>query len=82
MLELFNSDARKVLPIAESLEIPMNQLAIAWVLSHPEVSSTLAGASKPEHIVSNAEACELALTKKTLEQIEALLKNSPSSSYR
>ena len=42
----------------------------------PEISSSLMGASKPEHVISNAQACEITLNKDIIEKIEEALKNS------
>ena len=53
MIDQFGDKVSEIIPIAESLELPLNQFAIAWVLQHPEISSTIIGASKPDHIKSN-----------------------------
>lgn len=54
----------------------ISQLAIAWTLRLPEVSSSLIGASKPEHVVSNAQASNVTLSKEIIEKIEEALKDS------
>ncbi|MBJ3786756.1 aldo/keto reductase [Devosia sediminis] len=38
--------------------LPMNQFALRWVLDHPEVSTVIAGVSKPEQIAENVAASE------------------------
>ncbi|NHJ84697.1 MAG: aldo/keto reductase [Asgard group archaeon] len=74
--------ALKILPIAEELAIPISQLAIAWSLRIPEISSSLMGASKPEQVKENVQACEISLTKETLEKLEEIMANKPQTSYR
>jgi aryl-alcohol dehydrogenase-like predicted oxidoreductase len=36
------------MPIAENLGMSMAQLAIAWCLKNPNVSTAISGASKPQ----------------------------------
>lgn len=48
-------------PIAEDHGLTLAQLAIAWVLRHPNVASALVGASRPEQIASNVAAAGVAL---------------------
>jgi aryl-alcohol dehydrogenase-like predicted oxidoreductase len=68
---------RKLGEIASSLDITTGQLALAWVLRRPEVSSAIVGATKPEHVIDNVEASDIDLSKDTLEQIEGILDNIP-----
>jgi len=35
--------------VAQALQVPWAAVCVAWVLSHPEVSSVLAGSESPEH---------------------------------
>ncbi|MCE7744629.1 MAG: aldo/keto reductase [Candidatus Heimdallarchaeota archaeon] len=76
MLKQYGDKVTQLVPLAESLEIPLNQFAIAWTLQKPEISSIIIGASKPEHVVSNAQASEVTLSKEIIEKIEEALKNS------
>ena len=76
VMERYRTRISKLIPIAKELDVQLNQMAIAWTLRHPEVSSSLMGASKPEHVVSNAQACEVTLSKETLEKIEEALKDN------
>jgi len=51
------------------------QMALAWVLRTPAVTSALIGASRPEQIIENVKAAEnLAFTKEELAAIDAALK--------
>jgi aryl-alcohol dehydrogenase-like predicted oxidoreductase len=38
--------------------VPMSQFALRWILDHPEVSTVIAGVSKPEQIADNVAASE------------------------
>ena len=56
--------------VATENGMTMNQLALAWILRRPEISSAITGATKPEHVSSNVEASNKELDKGTLEKIE------------
>ena len=49
------------------------ELAFAWLLARPAVSSVIAGATKPEQVTANAKAVEWHLTDDDLTQVEAIL---------
>jgi aryl-alcohol dehydrogenase-like predicted oxidoreductase len=68
---------RKLSDIASSLDVTTGQLALAWILRRPEISSAIVGATKPEHVIDNAAASDVDLSKDTLEQIESILDNAP-----
>ena len=38
--------------------MPMSQFALRWILDHPEVSTVIAGVSKPEQLADNVAASE------------------------
>ena len=63
---------KRLKPIADELGVTRAQLAIAWILRHPEVASVITGATKPEHIDSNAAAAELELGDEVLDRIEEI----------
>ena len=65
---------RKIGAIAQKQNIPMAQLALAWVLRQPNVASALIGASRPEQVAENAKASGYVLTEETLAEIEAALR--------
>ncbi|GGG09545.1 voltage-gated potassium channel [Paenibacillus albidus] len=60
--------------LAGSLELKLSQLALAWVLRQPGVSSAIIGATKPEQVLENAKAVDTVLSPDTLQQIEEILK--------
>jgi aryl-alcohol dehydrogenase-like predicted oxidoreductase len=57
-------------PIAANLGLTMAQLALAWVLRRPEISSAIIGASRPEQIADNVRAIGVKLSAETLERID------------
>lgn len=50
---------RRLVPIATELGVPMAQLAIAWCLANPHVSTVMLGASKLEQLEQNLQALTL-----------------------
>ena len=60
-------------PIAEDLGLTMSQLALAWVLRRPEVSSAIIGASRPEQIAASVAASGVTLPAEALTRIDAAL---------
>jgi voltage-dependent potassium channel beta subunit len=70
--------ARQLTEVALSLDITLSQLALAWILSHPEVSSTIIGATSVEHVKENVGAVEVELSTETLAAIEKIIGDDPS----
>jgi aryl-alcohol dehydrogenase-like predicted oxidoreductase len=62
---------QKLRPIADGLGCTMSQLAIAWVLSNPNVAGALVGASRPGQIVESVKALDVFLDETTLGAIDA-----------
>ena len=60
-------------PIAERLDITMAQLALAWNVAQPGVTSAIAGSRNPDHVRANAAAGDVDLDAATLTELEALL---------
>jgi voltage-dependent potassium channel beta subunit len=63
---------RKLKPIADELGITRAQLALAWILRQPGVSSVITGASKVSQVESNAKAAQVTLSKDAIAEIDAL----------
>ncbi len=68
---------KKLTEIAKELDITMSQLALAWILRLPEISSAITGATKPEHVKTNVGASDVKLDADTLNRIEEILQNKP-----
>jgi aryl-alcohol dehydrogenase-like predicted oxidoreductase len=62
-----------LLPIASDLGLTPAQLAVAWVLANPNVSSAIVGASRPAQIVDNAKASGVKLDAGVLTAIDDAL---------
>ncbi|MFP4322531.1 MAG: aldo/keto reductase family protein [Anaerolineales bacterium] len=63
---------RQLKPIAEELGISRAQLALAWVLRKPGVSSVITGATRPEQVVDNAAAADVELAEEHITRIDAI----------
>src|SRR5512138_1172027 len=61
-------------PIARELDCTLSQLALAWCLKNPYVSSVITGASRVEQVHENMKAAEVApkLTPEILERIDQI----------
>jgi voltage-dependent potassium channel beta subunit len=68
------SRVAKLEQIASDLGCKLSQLAVAWVLRQPGVSSAIVGASRPEQITENVKALDVELSEATLNDIESVLK--------
>jgi aryl-alcohol dehydrogenase-like predicted oxidoreductase len=71
-------------PIANDLGVTLAQLALAWTLKNPNVSTVITGASKPEQVAENMKALDLTahLTDEVMERVEQVLQNKPESPRR
>jgi voltage-dependent potassium channel beta subunit len=70
---------RRLGEIAREMNCTTAQLALAWCLRLPEVSSVITGASRAEQVAENMKALDLVprLTPEVLERIETTLENRP-----
>ena len=71
------SAVQKLKPIAESVDLTLSQLAIAWVLQNPNVSSAIIGATKPAQIKENVKASGVKLNERTMREIDQVLGSLP-----
>jgi methylglyoxal reductase len=60
-------------PIADRNGATLAQLALAWVVHQDGVSGAIAGSRSKKHVLSNAEAGDLRLEAKDLDEIGSLL---------
>jgi aryl-alcohol dehydrogenase-like predicted oxidoreductase len=63
----------KLEPIAADAGLSMAQLAVAWVLQNPNVSSAIIGASRPEQVTDNAGASGVVLESSVMAAIDETL---------
>jgi aryl-alcohol dehydrogenase-like predicted oxidoreductase len=65
----------KLSAFAEADGHTLNELAQAWLLAQPQISSVISGATRVEHVQSNARAAEWGLTGEALVQIKTILES-------
>jgi aryl-alcohol dehydrogenase-like predicted oxidoreductase len=63
----------KLKPIAEEAGITMAQMALAWVLRQPNVTSAITGATRPQQVEDNVKAADIKLDAATLAAIDIAL---------
>jgi aryl-alcohol dehydrogenase-like predicted oxidoreductase len=60
-------------PLAAQAGLTMAQLAVAWVLQNPNVSSAIVGATRPEQLIDNVKAAGRKLDADLLKAIDEVL---------
>jgi aryl-alcohol dehydrogenase-like predicted oxidoreductase len=60
-------------PIAADAGLSLAQLAVAWVLQNPNVSSAIIGATRPEQVRENVKASGVKLDEALLQRIDDAL---------
>lgn len=70
---------KQLVPVAKELDCTMAQLALAWCLKNPHVSTVITGASRVAQVGENMKALEIVpkLTPDMMERIETILSNKP-----
>ncbi len=63
--------------VAQDLRVSRGTVCVAWVLTHPEVTSVLAGAERPEHVEENFAGTQIVLSDEAIETL-----NAASAAYR
>jgi voltage-dependent potassium channel beta subunit len=63
--------------ISDGLGITRSQLALAWALRDPNVTSTIVGATKASQLEDNVKASGVHLSAETVAQVEEVLGNKP-----
>jgi aryl-alcohol dehydrogenase-like predicted oxidoreductase len=64
---------QRLRPLAEQAGLTMAQLAVAWVLQQPNVSSAIVGASRPEQLTDSVQAAGVTLDPSLLKAIDEAL---------
>ncbi|MCX6880450.1 MAG: aldo/keto reductase [Verrucomicrobia bacterium] len=69
------------MPIASALGCTLAQMALAWCLKNPNVSTVITGASRTSQVTENMQAIDVLpnLTGDVMASIEAVLQNQPQS---
>ena len=71
---------KKLEPIAKSLNCTLAQLALAWCLKNPNVSTVITGATSSEQVTENMKAEDVVqnLSSEVMERIDGVLGNKPT----
>lgn len=71
--------ARELTKVADELGVPLAQVALAWCLKNPNVSTVITGASNVNQLYQNLASLEVVdkLTGDILDRIEKILDNKP-----
>ncbi len=73
----------QLIPITTELDCSMAQLALAWTLINPNISTTITGASKVDQVVENMKAIDVIkkITPEINQRIESILDNKPKPPF-
>lgn len=63
---------QRLRPVADKAGLTLAELALAWVLREPAVSSAIVGASRPSQLDDNVKASGVKLSKETLDEIDRI----------
>jgi len=72
-------NVKLLVPLAQELDCTLAQLALAWCLMNPNVSTVITGASKVSQVAENMQALNVVpkLTPDVMQRIEQILNNKP-----
>ena len=71
MVDTDKQIVERVAAVAERRGTSKAQVALAWMLSKPYITSPIVGASKPHHLEDAAEAVSLKLTPEEVQELES-----------
>ncbi len=63
--------------IAEAKQVTVAQIALAWLLHQPAVSTVIIGANKPEQLTDNLNSVEISFTEDELNKLNEVSKLAP-----
>jgi aryl-alcohol dehydrogenase-like predicted oxidoreductase len=73
---------QRLVPVAQQAGLTMAQMAIAWVLQNPNVSSAIVGATRPAQLEDNVKAVGVRLDNDVLkaidEAVESVVERDPA----
>ena len=71
----------ELMKIADDMGVSMAQLALAWTLINPHISTTITGSSRPEQITENMKSIDIVpqFSDDLVEKIEKILDNKPDT---
>jgi aryl-alcohol dehydrogenase-like predicted oxidoreductase len=59
--------------VAEPRGVPLSQIALAWVLGHPAISTALVGARTPAEVDANLRGAQLTLPAADIARVDAIM---------
>jgi aryl-alcohol dehydrogenase-like predicted oxidoreductase len=68
---------QRVSEVAEASDLPMSQVALAWVLSKPGVTAPIFGVTKPHHLEDAIAALSVQLTPEEIHKLEVAYQPHP-----
>lgn len=70
---------KKLAVLAEEMNVSLAEMAIAWTVKNPNVTTAILGATKKTQLEENLKALQVLplLTSEVMEKIEAILQNKP-----
>jgi aryl-alcohol dehydrogenase-like predicted oxidoreductase len=72
---------QRVREVAEAHNVPMAQIALAWMLAKPVITAPVIGATKPHHLEDAAAALSIQLTPEEVRYLEEPYLPHPVTSY-
>jgi len=78
--EIRNNKVRQLGGLASDLGCSLSQMALAWCLKNPQVSTVITGASRAEQVRENMKAANIVplLTGEIIQAIEVIMDNNPN----
>jgi aryl-alcohol dehydrogenase-like predicted oxidoreductase len=64
---------QQLVPIAKEAGVTLAQLALAWCLRRPAISSVIAGATKPQQVDDNVAAADLNVDSTLFARMDEIL---------
>jgi aryl-alcohol dehydrogenase-like predicted oxidoreductase len=69
--------AQRVYDVAEARQLPMAQVALAWMFSKPVITAPIIGATKPHHLDDAVAAVSVHLTPDEIQHLEEAYQPHP-----
>ena len=72
--------AKQLVVLAQEMNVSLAELAIAWTIKNPHVTTAILGATKKQQLEENLKALQVLplLTDAVMEKIETILQNKPT----
>lgn len=72
--------AKKLVVLAQEMNVSLAELAIAWTIKNPNVTTAILGATKKQQLEENLKALQVLplITDAVMEKIETILQNKPT----